>query len=109
MVILKVFDERFHLGTIYTEVWDREQHFWRTFEGYEQYREEAPTDKRGFYEYLHEISFNISIDEIRYRVWVYLADGLSLSNIKIETDETDHPHDFTPIMEELERLIPQRE
>ena len=109
MIILKAFDQRFHLGTIYTEVWDREKHFWRTFEGYEQYREEAPTDKRGFYEYLHEISFNISIDEIRYRVWVYLADGLSLSRIEIETDETDHPHNFTPIMEELERLIPQRE
>lgn len=109
MIVLKAFNQRFHIGTIYTEVWDQERHFWRTFEGFQQYLEEAPTDRLGFYEYLDEISFFISIDGIRYRVWVYLADRLSLSSIEIESDETDHPHDFTPIMEELERLIPQRE
>ena len=109
MIVLRIFDQEFHLGTIYTEVWDQERHFWRTFEGYEQYREDAPTHRFGFYDYLDEISFFISIDEIRYRVWVYLADGLSLSRIVIESDETNQPNDFTPIMEELESLIPQRE
>ena len=109
MIVLRAFDQEFHLGTIYTEVWDQERHFWRTFEGFEQYFEEAPTDRFGFYEYLDKISFFISIDEIRYRVWIYLTDGLSLSSIEIESDETNQPHDFTPIMEELERLILQRE
>ena len=108
IIVLKAFDQRYHLSTIYTEVWDREQHFWRTFEGFQQYMEEAPTDPLGFYEYLDELSFVILIDEIHYRVWVHLDDKLSLSRIEIEFDDTDHPYDFTPIMEELERQISQR-
>lgn len=105
MMVLKAFDQRYHLSTIYTEVWDQERHFWLTFEGFQQYMEEAPTDPLGFYEYLDELSFVILIDEIRYRVWVQLGDNLSLLRIVIEFDGTDQPYDFTPVMEELERQI----
>lgn len=108
MIVLKAFDQRFHLSTIYTVVWDQERHFWRTFEGLKQYREEAPTDRIGFYEYLDEISFNIVIDKISYRVRIDLDDRLSLSRIEIQYDDTDSPYDFTPVMEELASLIPQR-
>ena len=82
---------------------------WRTFEGVKQYREEAPTDRIGFYEYLHEISFDIFIDTIRYHVRIEFDDRLALSRIEIEFDNTDHPYDFMPVMEELVNLIPQRE
>ena len=109
MIVLKAFDQRFHLSTIYADVWDQEQHFWRTFEGVKQYREEAPTDRIGFYEYLHEISFEIFIDTIRYHVKIEFDDRLALSRIEIEFDNTDHPYDFMPVMEELVNLIPQRE
>lgn len=108
MIVLRAFDQKFHLSTIYTEVWDQERHFWRTFEGFKQYREEAPTDKLGFYEYLDELSFIIYIDEVRYRVSVHLDDRLSLSCIEIQFDDTDHPYDFAPLMEELERQISQQ-
>ena len=107
MIVLKVFDQKFHLSTIYTEVWDEERHFWRTFEGFKQYHEEAPKDS--FYEYLDEVSFNIIIDKIRYRVRIDLDDRLSLSRIEIQFDDTDHPYDFTPVVEELVNLIPQRD
>ena len=109
MIVLKAFDQRFHLSTIYADVWDQEQHFWRTFEGLKQYLEEAPTDRLGFYQYLDEISFNIVIDKIHYRVRIDVGDRLSLSRIEIEFDNTDHPYDFMPVMEELVNLIPQRE
>ena len=109
MVVLRAFDQRYHLSTIYTVVWDQERHFWRTFEGFNQYSEEAPADSLGFYEFLDEISFILYIDKARYRVKIDLDDRLSLSRIEIEFDDTDHPHNFTPIMEELESLIPQRE
>ncbi len=107
IIVLRAFDQGYHLGTIYTDVWDQERHPWRSFEGFQQYRVEAPADKDGFYEYLDELSFNLLIDEIRYRVWVHIGDGLSLSGIEIEYDGTDHPHDFMPVMAELLRQIPQ--
>lgn len=106
MIVLKAFDQRYHLSTISTMVWDQERHFWRTFEGFKQYRKEAPDD--AFYKYLDKLSFVVCIDEVRYRVSVHLGDRLSLSRIEIEFD-TDHPYDFTPIMEELERQITQQE
>ena len=71
--------------------------------------EEAPADSLGFYEFLDEISFILSIDKTCYRVRIDLDDRLSLSRIKIEFDDTDNPHDFASVMEELENLIPQRE
>ncbi len=108
MIVLRAFDQRYHLSTIYTVVWDQERHFWRTFTGFKQYSEEAPTDNLGFYEFLDEISFILFIDKIRYRVRIDLDDRLSLSRIIIEFDETVHPYDFTSVMEELENLIPQR-
>lgn len=97
-----------YIGTIYTEVWDEERHFWRTFEGFKQYHEEASTDRLGFYEYLGEISFNTVIDKISYRMRIDLDDRLSLSRIETQFNDTDYPYDFTPVLEELESLIPQR-
>ncbi|MBR3743154.1 MAG: hypothetical protein IKN04_22315 [Clostridia bacterium] len=107
ITVLRAFDQRFYLGTIHTIVWDQERYPWRNFEGFGQYLEEAPKDTFGFYEYLDEIYFFITIDEVRYRVSVYLDDRLSLSLIKIEY-ETDHPHDFTLFMKDLERKITSR-
>ena len=106
MIVLEAFDQRFHLQTIYTEVWDWEEHFWRTFEGFDQYMKEAPTDILSFYDYLSELSFFIFIDGNRYRVSVDFNRNIKLYLSRIEiTFETDHPYDFTPMMEELEKQI----
>lgn len=97
MIALSIFDATFHLGTIYADAWDHEWHFWRKFEGYKQYQDEAPNGD--FYESLAELSFDLFISNVKYRISLMFCSVDE--SIKIEYDGTNEPFDFVPIMEKL--------
>ncbi len=102
MLALRIFDREFHLGTIYTAVWDYEQHFWRRFEGFLQYLQEAPRDED--YACLFWVGFDLIIRGIKYRVNLNFC---SLhESVTIEFDEkTEIPYDFTAVLEKLEKAM----
>lgn len=102
MLALKLFDQKFHLGIIYTEVWDYEWHFWRQFKGFQKYRNEAPAELD--YEYLAWVSFDVVIDGVTYRVELELCAAQESVEISFN-HRTEKPYDFAPVMEELEEEI----
>ena len=102
LIALEVLDRAFHPGRICTWAWDVEWHFWRTFDGLDQYRKEAQAD--GFYESLAEVDIWVTVHGVEYLIVLDLCS--TREKIRIEFDCTvSDPYDFGPIMEELDAAL----